>query len=135
MYRRQNEWRERRDDNSHVHRFQRILAHSALACIKDGIPASVRPIVERCLRKDFKKRWQAIGDVRIAIEEAGTEVPRQAEGPPHTKLLWPGVPPARFGPAVFPPETRTLGGRAGLLLTVRRIPARSILTLPACALP
>ncbi len=37
----------------------------------DALPPSVRPIVERCLRKDFKKRWQAIGDVRIAMEEVG----------------------------------------------------------------
>src|ERR1700694_3433182 len=37
----------------------------------DALPASVRPIVERCLRKDFKKRWQWIGDVRIAMEEVG----------------------------------------------------------------
>jgi Tol biopolymer transport system component len=37
----------------------------------DMLPASVRPIVEHCLRKDFKKRWQAIGDVRIALEEVG----------------------------------------------------------------
>jgi Tol biopolymer transport system component/predicted Ser/Thr protein kinase len=38
------------------------------------LPASIRPIVERCLRKDFKKRWQAIGDVRIALEEVGVDV-------------------------------------------------------------
>jgi len=53
----------------------------------DALPASVRPIVERCLRKDFKKRWQAIGDVRIAMEEAGTEVPQRAKAHP-PKLAW-----------------------------------------------
>jgi len=53
----------------------------------DVLPASVRPIVERCLRKDVKKRWQAIGDVRIAMEEAGTEVPQRPEA--HApKLAW-----------------------------------------------
>ena len=33
------------------------------------LPAGVRPIVDRCLRRDPRKRWQAIGDVRIALEE------------------------------------------------------------------
>ena len=35
----------------------------------DTIPADVRPIVERCLRRDLRRRWQAMGDVRIALEE------------------------------------------------------------------
>ena len=35
----------------------------------DTLPAGVRPIVDRCLRRDPRKRWQAIGDVRIALEE------------------------------------------------------------------
>jgi hypothetical protein len=29
----------------------------------------VRPIIERCLRKELRRRWQAIGDVRLALEE------------------------------------------------------------------
>jgi Tol biopolymer transport system component len=33
-------------------------------------PAHIRPILERCLRKDPRARWQAIGDVRIALDEA-----------------------------------------------------------------
>jgi Tol biopolymer transport system component/tRNA A-37 threonylcarbamoyl transferase component Bud32 len=35
-----------------------------------ALPANIRPIVERCLRKDPRKRWQAIGDARIALDEA-----------------------------------------------------------------
>ena len=35
----------------------------------DTLPANVRPVVERCLRRDPLRRWQAIGDVRIALEE------------------------------------------------------------------
>ena len=35
----------------------------------EGLPADLRPIVEKCLRKDPRKRWQAIGDVRLAMEE------------------------------------------------------------------
>jgi Tol biopolymer transport system component len=34
-----------------------------------SLPPRIRFIVERCLRKDARKRWQAIGDVRIALEE------------------------------------------------------------------
>jgi Tol biopolymer transport system component/predicted Ser/Thr protein kinase len=33
-------------------------------------PAHLRPIVEKCLRKDPRKRWCDIGDVRTALEEA-----------------------------------------------------------------
>jgi serine/threonine-protein kinase len=40
----------------------------------EGLPADLRPIVEKCLRKDSRKRWQSIGDVRLALEERGTTV-------------------------------------------------------------
>jgi eukaryotic-like serine/threonine-protein kinase len=33
------------------------------------LPARIRYAVDRCLRKDSRKRWQAIGDVRMALEE------------------------------------------------------------------
>src|SRR5579863_3367830 len=35
-----------------------------------ALPAHIRPVVERCLRKDPRRRWQAIGDARIALEDA-----------------------------------------------------------------
>jgi len=38
-----------------------------------ALPAHARYVVERCLRKDPRKRWQAIGDVRIALEEGAPE--------------------------------------------------------------
>ena len=34
----------------------------------DRLPARVRKIVERCLQKDPRQRWQAIGDVRLEID-------------------------------------------------------------------
>ena len=34
----------------------------------DRLPGRVRMIVERCLQKDPRQRWQSIGDVRIEIE-------------------------------------------------------------------
>ena len=41
----------------------------------DAVPPDVRPIVEKCLRKDPRRRWQSIGDVRLALEEGLTAVP------------------------------------------------------------
>jgi serine/threonine-protein kinase len=34
-----------------------------------AVPARLRPVVERCLRKDPRRRWRDIGDVRVALEE------------------------------------------------------------------
>jgi serine/threonine-protein kinase len=34
-----------------------------------AVPVQVRPIVERCLRKDPRRRWRDIGDVRVTLEE------------------------------------------------------------------
>jgi serine/threonine-protein kinase len=40
-----------------------------------AVPARVRPIVERCLRKDPRLRWHCIGDVRVALEEGVPTAP------------------------------------------------------------
>jgi Tol biopolymer transport system component len=52
-----------------------------------ALPAHARYVVERCLRKDPRKRWQAIGDVRIALEEG---LPESAAPVPaaETKRTW-----------------------------------------------
>jgi serine/threonine-protein kinase len=34
-----------------------------------AVPEVLRPVVGRCLRRDPRMRWQAIGDARIALEE------------------------------------------------------------------
>jgi Tol biopolymer transport system component len=63
-----------------------------------ALPEPARFIVERCLRKDPRKRWQAIGDVRIALEE-GAHAPsglaagvmagaRDAAAPARSWLPW-----------------------------------------------
>ena len=36
--------------------------------VLNQLPAPVRMIVERCLQKDPRQRWQSIGDVRVLIE-------------------------------------------------------------------
>ncbi len=53
-----------------------------------SLPAPARPIVDRCLRRDPRKRWQAIGDARIAIEEALTgRMPDPPQTLPKTRAL------------------------------------------------
>jgi serine/threonine-protein kinase len=46
------------------------------------IPVRMRPVVERCLRKDPRVRWRDIGDVRMALEEGLTNAPAPAAPPP-----------------------------------------------------
>ncbi|MEO8096414.1 MAG: protein kinase [Acidobacteriota bacterium] len=36
----------------------------------DAVPARLRPVIERCLRKDPRKRWYSMEDVRFALDEA-----------------------------------------------------------------
>jgi serine/threonine-protein kinase len=52
-----------------------------------ALPPHARYVVERCLRKDPRKRWQAIGDVRIALEEG---IPEQSSPAPvaEAKRTW-----------------------------------------------
>ena len=40
-----------------------------LTVLPETVPASIRKLLRRCLERDRKKRLQAIGDVRIEIEE------------------------------------------------------------------
>ncbi|MEO8099323.1 MAG: protein kinase [Acidobacteriota bacterium] len=35
----------------------------------DAVPARLRPAIERCLRKDPRKRWYSMEDVRFALDE------------------------------------------------------------------
>jgi Tol biopolymer transport system component len=52
------------------------------------VPVQARRIVERCLRQDLRQRWQAIGDVRIAIEETlAGETAEPASVPPRRNVL------------------------------------------------
>jgi len=52
------------------------------------LPAAVRSVVTKCLRKDPRRRWRDIGDVRLALEEGGTESPSKADSRPAPKLSW-----------------------------------------------
>jgi Tol biopolymer transport system component/predicted Ser/Thr protein kinase len=40
--------------------------------VLDALSGELRPIIEKCLRKDPRKRWQSMGDVRLALEERPT---------------------------------------------------------------
>jgi serine/threonine protein kinase/Tol biopolymer transport system component len=54
----------------------------------DAVPPDVRPIVEKCLRKEPRRRWQSIGDVRLALEEGLTAVPARSVSPGSKRLPW-----------------------------------------------
>jgi len=51
-----------------------------------AVPAQLRPTVERCLRKDPRRRWRDIGDVRVALEEGVPVV--QATETRSSRLRW-----------------------------------------------
>jgi serine/threonine-protein kinase len=48
------------------------------------IPEHVRNVVEKCLRKDARRRWRDIGDVRLALEEG---VPATSPVQPQRSVL------------------------------------------------
>ena len=60
----------------------------------DAAPTRVRPVIERCLRKDPRKRWYSMEDVRFALDEAPAEsaqsasLPLTAERPRFRRLPW-----------------------------------------------
>ena len=52
-----------------------------------AIPAQLRPVIDRCLRKDTRRRWRDIGDVRVALEEGVTAAPPAAPAR-HVAMPW-----------------------------------------------
>jgi eukaryotic-like serine/threonine-protein kinase len=40
---------------------------------RDPLPREVERIIERCLRKDPRRRWQSVADLKIALEDASQE--------------------------------------------------------------
>jgi serine/threonine-protein kinase len=53
-----------------------------------ALPAEVRPIIEKCLRKEPRKRWQAMGDVRLALEERNSTALEPLPEPPKKSGVW-----------------------------------------------
>jgi len=54
----------------------------------DAVPSGVRPLIEKCLRKDARKRWQAIGEVRLAIEEGLEAAPSPSAAVRPSRVPW-----------------------------------------------
>jgi serine/threonine-protein kinase len=54
----------------------------------EAVPSYLRPALEKCLRKDPRRRWRDIGDAQMALEEAQVEdvLPRPARQ--RTALPW-----------------------------------------------
>jgi serine/threonine protein kinase len=51
------------------------------AALPTSTPPAIRNLLQRCLKKDAKQRLQAIGDARIAMDEAGSGVPQDSSPP------------------------------------------------------
>jgi serine/threonine protein kinase/Tol biopolymer transport system component len=54
-----------------------IRAEPDWPAVPDSVPARIRELLRRCLQKDPRKRLQAIGDARIAMEEAVSGTPQE----------------------------------------------------------
>jgi serine/threonine protein kinase len=55
------------------------------------LPAQVRTVIGKCLRKDLRMRWQAIGDVRIALEEDASPVTERVRHSWFKPVAWIGA--------------------------------------------
>jgi hypothetical protein len=53
-----------------------------------ALPASIRPLVARCLIKDPKQRLQAIGEARIALENPAASAKPASSRPWSARLAW-----------------------------------------------
>ena len=53
----------------------------------ETMPAHLKPVIEKCLRKDARRRWRDIGDVRIALEEARPSATVALSTPHKTTLV------------------------------------------------
>jgi serine/threonine-protein kinase len=54
------------------------------SALPPSTPPHIRALIERCLRKDARTRWQAIGDARIAIDESPVSAPATVRRPLRT---------------------------------------------------
>jgi eukaryotic-like serine/threonine-protein kinase len=82
-------------DNEGKNPNRQTVAETLAAVLKENanlerVPELARPIVERCLREDPRRRWQSIGDARIAIEEArsGVSAPVVARQRSRKRMAW-----------------------------------------------
>jgi Tol biopolymer transport system component len=82
-----------------------IRAEPDWPAIPDSVPTRIRELLRRCLQKDPRKRLQAIGDARIALEEVLSGAPQEA-----------GAPQAQI--AAEPVWWRALPWAAGVLLAL-----------------
>ncbi len=64
--------------------------------LADGVPPELERIIHRCLRKEPERRWQAMADVKVALQELQEEVTRDKPVPalkvwPRRRWLWMAV--------------------------------------------
>ncbi len=100
------------------------------AALPPDLPAGMRKLLERCLRKDVKSRLQAVGDARIAIEEASLGA---ADALPGEAIRPPVMPQAAAWRSAVPWLGMALCALAALLLwhPWQATPTRPVLRLSA----
>jgi serine/threonine protein kinase len=68
-----------------------ILSRDAdLTALPQSVPPRVRQLIERCLRRDLRRRLRHIGDARLELEEPWTDVSEPAAAPPAPRsvVVW-----------------------------------------------
>ncbi len=63
---------------------------------RDPVPRDVERIIERCLRKDPKRRWQNVADLKIAIEDVAQDREESSLPQKSTAGPWPHYVSAGF---------------------------------------
>ena len=52
-----------------------LRAEPVWSALPESLNARLRALLSRCLQKDIRKRWQAVGDVRLELESVESEPP------------------------------------------------------------
>ncbi len=82
-----------------------------LALLPADTPRGLRRVLQRCLRRDKDRRWQAIGDVRIELEDARNDEHTGGSAAPGAARSWPALAGAVVATAVIVAGAVWLGTR------------------------
>ena len=62
-----------------------------LSILPADLNPKIRDLIQRCLKKDVRRRWQAIGDVRIELEAIASSIVDQtalSRAPRERRFRW-----------------------------------------------
>ena len=116
--------------------FEVVRGEPDWAALPQGTPASIQKLIRRCLAKDPRQRLQAIGEARIAIDEAmsGTDGSPVVEHGPQALALT-GAKPAPVGSPLQHalPWAIATAASAAFVITLAMLWPRTRTTTPAPA--